>query len=166
MEEAATVGHAGWITAVYNLTRQEPTLLTLKNAVVAASSYASWMPPKQERLEALSRLVRWCDCAVTRDEVLKHATQHYHAEIADVIEASMATGSDTQTVVHTIELLDVIGSVEDWVVEAIMASGIEQRLKLQAPAVWFGGPIQEETGDVDEWKSGVHTLPKASDRTR
>ncbi|GLD96414.1 hypothetical protein PINS_up005097 [Pythium insidiosum] len=158
MEEAATVGHAGWITAVYNLTRQAPTLLTLKNAVMAASSYASWMPPKQERLEALSRLVRWCDCAATRDEVLKHATQHCHAEVAQVIEASMATGSDAQIAVGTIGLLDKLGNVEDWVVEAIMAPGTKHRLKLQGPSAWFKHK-EEEPENLDRWRVGVQSLP-------
>ncbi|GLD95324.1 hypothetical protein PINS_up003968 [Pythium insidiosum] len=160
MEEAATVGHAGWITAVYNLTRQAPTLLTLKNAVMAASSYASWMTPKQERVEALSRLVRWCVCAVTRDEVLKHATQHYHAEITEVIEASMVTRTDAPTSVGTLGLLDKLGNVEDWVVEALLAPNVQQRLKLQAPAASFGAAREEEPKNVDKWNIGVQTLPK------
>ncbi|GLD93022.1 hypothetical protein PINS_up001614 [Pythium insidiosum] len=160
MEEAATLGDSGWITAVYNLTRQAPTLLALKNAVTAVSSFESWLPPTQERLEALSRLAHWSDCAADRDEALKHAPPYYHAELAQVIEASVTTSTDAPTAASTLGLLDKLGNVEDWVVEAVMAPRVMHRLKVLAPAVLFGVPEQEEPESVDKWGIGGMTLPK------
>ncbi|KAJ0410344.1 hypothetical protein P43SY_002676 [Pythium insidiosum] len=90
LEGAATLGSVAWVTALYEMTKQAPTLPALKNAIMAAGSYVSWLPKKEERLEVMRLLYAWCDDA-TREEAVKYAKSISYDAIVEAVKTQASS---------------------------------------------------------------------------